>query len=412
MPDSPPRPPRSTRPRPPTSTACALSSGAPSSFRFIMPLAAVFSTCMSALAHTTRRGPQWLCVGLLTASCSASSCQSPNPGALESASLSVHSVSPRLDRYITLYRNFAFQDSTASSDIVAFFDPASGFVIADEGQTQVRVYSEDARLLWSAGSRGPGPAEFRQLRAAVRTSSGDVIAIDDAGKLVVFDSAGRYVRTKLTGLAPTYSLVLLNDSTLLISGRRGRDPRNPTLPLLHVWDLRRDTITRSFFTVPPHDARLEAGYLFSGWATATVLRGDTLGIVFPLADTLYRYLSDGTPIDKWRLPLRKFRRLRDPAPMNATPQTTIEWRNSYSRLSDVFAAPDGSIYIQYFNMKQLEPVFGLARFKFADHVLEKSFEVPEAPRLLGVSPRDSSLYFLQPDINTERVTWSVGRYSP
>jgi hypothetical protein len=57
--------------------------------------------------------------------------------------------------------------------------------------------------------------------------------------------------------------------------------------------------------------------------------------------------------------------------------------------------------VQYFNVKLLEPNFGLARFTFTDRELKKSFEVPEAPRLLGISPRAALLLdrdSLEPEI--------------
>ena len=378
-------------------------------FRVEMPQPHAFSLIASLFARVSRQVPQWLCVGLLT-SCSASSCQSSR--AAQSAPLYFHGAPPRLEQYVSLHRNLVFYDSAASSDVTVFFDRAPGFLVADQGQTELRAYSDAARLLWSAGRKGNGPSEFQVVIAAVRNSAGEVIALDDAGKVVIFNSSREFIRSARTELGPAYGMVLLNDSTLLISGRNLRDPRNQDQPLLHVWDLRRNRITNSFSSVPPHNPRLEEGYRYSGWATATLLSGDTLGILFPLSDTLYRYRTNGTPIDKRRLSLRTFHRLRDPAPTNASTQETVRWRNSYTRLSDIFAAPDGSVYVQFFNMRELEPIFGVARFTFTNRGLKKSFEVPEAPRLLGISPRDSTLYFLQPDLNPERVTWSVGRYSP
>jgi hypothetical protein len=361
------------------------------------------------LFRIPRRIPIWVCLGLVTTSCSATSCQSNAGGAWQSnATMATQAPSSSLNEYVKISQTLEFRDSAASSEIQVFFDRRAGFIVADEGQTQLRAYTNDATPLWSAGRRGPGPGEFVRLRAAVRTSTRDVVAADNAGSLVFFDSAGHYLREKPTGLGPIYNLLVLSDSTLLIGGRRAGSRSSPLL--LHIWNLRRDTLVRSFFPVPAHDPRFDEAYRFSGWATAAVLQDNSLGVVFPLADTLYRYRTDGTPINKIRLPLQHYRRLRDPAPANQSPQALVEWRNSYTRLSDIFVAPDGSVYIQYFNLKLLEPVWGLARFQLPGRSLHKSFEFSDTPRLLGVSPRDSSLYFLQPD-DLESVTWSVGRYS-
>jgi hypothetical protein len=124
------------------------------SFLLNMPSIPILPSLASALSRLSRHGPQWLCVVLVTTSCSASSCQSASPVTLQSASLGLQSVSPSLDRYIRWQRDFVFDDSTASSDIVAFFDPVAGFLVADEGQGQVRAYSNGSNVFWRSHRAG------------------------------------------------------------------------------------------------------------------------------------------------------------------------------------------------------------------------------------------------------------------
>ncbi|HEX8695956.1 MAG TPA: hypothetical protein VF746_26310 [Longimicrobium sp.] len=311
---------------------------------------------------------------------------------------------PSLADYIDFNDEIVFTGELASGSLDVFFDSRGGFVVADRGQNEIRVYSGEVKLLWSAGREGPGPGEFQRLRSAVRTSSNEIIAIDNAGRLSIFDATGALKRTTNTGLQPVNNALLLNDSTLLISGRQ---PGMLDTPLLHIWNISSESIVRSFFSTPPHPKEYDEAYMFTGWTDAA-LRRDTLAVIFPLADTLYLFRKDGSPLQKLPLELEHFRRLRSPRPTNSSPEEEIEWRNSYTRLSTVYWAPDGSIYVQYFNMTGHEPIWGLARFEIKDGRAIPRFDVPNALQFLGPSPSDSRLYFIKAD-EQESTSWTIGR---
>ena len=67
------------------------------------------------------------------------------------------------------------------------------WVVADMGSSQVRWYAPDGTPLFSAGSRGEGPEEFRQVMGMVRLA-GDTLAIDDARSRVQFlDGDGSFI---------------------------------------------------------------------------------------------------------------------------------------------------------------------------------------------------------------------------
>lgn len=345
-----------------------------------------------------------LLLAFLTTSCSAASCQGPSGTVRASAAMHMPASLPKLTDYVTWEREIIFRNHLASGSLEVFFDRRGGFVVADRDQNQVRVYSSTARLLWSVGGTGPGPEEFQRLRTAVRTSSKQVIAVDNAGKLSVFDSAGTLKHTARTGLNPLYNALLLDDHTLLLSGR----PEGASdTPLLHVWNLSTNAIERSFFRTPPHPPAYDEAYRFTGWADAAI-RGDTLAVIFPLADTVYLFRRDGSMLQRLPLRLEYFRRLREPAPRNGSPEAQLQWRQSYTRLSTIFWAPDGSLYVQYFNLSEHLPVWGLARFRLADNQTALLFDVPEALPFLGISPRDSRLYFIKAD-ELESTSWSIAR---
>lgn len=340
--------------------------------------------------------------------CAAASCQNTPVRAVQMNVVLSAQAATDLSDHVVWDGQLIFADSAASGEIQVFLDPQGGFVVADGGQSQVRIYTDSAQLVWSAGRSGPGPSEFQRLTSAVRTRDRDVIALDSRGKLVMFDSTGVFKRTVTTGLTLAYNSWLLNDSTLLISGRHVDDPDSP---LLHVWDVNREQIRRSFFTTPPHDSEFDQAYRFSGWAYATAAGGDTLAVVFPLSDTLYLYRTDGTPLSKFKLPLDRFQRMREPRARGNTPEARIEWRNSYTRIARVHSVADGSLLVQYFNLRGLEPVWGISRVFINRGSLHKSFDVTPADELLGVSKRSARLYFLRSD-NLESTEWSIAHLLP
>lgn len=53
------------------------------------------------------------------------------------------------------------------------------WVVADMGSAQIRWYAPDGEPLFTAGSQGEGPQEFRQVMGMIRLA-GDTLAIDDA----------------------------------------------------------------------------------------------------------------------------------------------------------------------------------------------------------------------------------------
>jgi len=303
-------------------------------------------------------------------------------------------------KQITLEENHAVRTVLPTLTIA----PNGDFLVADLREAQIRRYSPDGRLLGRTGSEGNGPGQFTKLAAAVRLPSGRIVAVDMSGRLAVFDGSGRaLLQTERVLLTPLYDAGAINDTMVALVGRA---PGQLNGPLVHIWNLRSNRITRSFFTVPPHPDRLDNAYAFSGWADV-VVRGNTAAVVYALTDTVYFYKTDGTFLRKLPIPFQHFRRLREPLPVNGSPREQQDWRSSYSRISQLFWAPDGTIYVQYFDSVDLQPQWRLLGMNSTGQL---KFDLLDSPRLLAVSPQDSSLVFLDPLSETPNV-WSVARLS-
>jgi hypothetical protein len=324
------------------------------------------------------------------------------PAACQSGVSHTVQARARINDVVTWKKQITLEENPRVTNVLptVSIGPNGEFLVADLKEAQIRRYSPEGRLLGHTGSEGNGPGQFAKLAAAVRLPNGRIVAADMNGRLAIFDGSGRaLLHTGRVLLTPLYDAWAINDSMVALVGRA---PGQLNGPLIHIWNLTRNRITRSFFTVPPHPDRLDDAYAFSGWADV-VVRGNTAAVAYAITDTVYFYRTDGTFLRKLPIPFQHFRKLREPLPVNGSPREQQEWRSSYSRISQLFWAPDGTIYVQYFDSKELQPQWRLLGM---DANGQLKFDILDSPRLLAVSPRDSSLVFLDPRSETPNV-WSV-----
>lgn len=292
---------------------------------------------------------------------------------------------------------------------VVTLDPRGGFLVADFNEAQLRRYSREGALLWHAGSKGEGPGQFSAARHVVRLRSGEILAADFEDRLTIFDStASSVVRTIKTGLLRIEDLAVVDDSLILVSGLPGG---NLAGPRLHLWNLRADTIVRSFFA-PFEGLRNKAAATVADWTRAS-LRGDTLAVVFSLNDTIYYYTLAGEQLGATPLPSRAFRRVGPEAPADF--KSPAEWLASFDLISDIHWLSDGRLLVLYQSLVP-SPGFqpGAGSIDRAYHLLKMTragelvFEFRDVPRLLAIDPETDSLYFVTPGAETPN-RWSVAR---
>jgi hypothetical protein len=289
-----------------------------------------------------------------------------------------------------------------NSDVVnvsprVYVDGRGSFLVGDSKENQVRVYSASGALQRHFGRQGDGPGEFNFISGVARLPSGDVVVSDMGGMITVFDSLGAKVRHTLQlPILPMSNLLVLDDSHILVTGLL----RTREGPRVHIVELPSGKVTRSFFAPPKPSPGLESTYKYTG-GVSVAIHGDTAAAIFSLADTVYLLGLDGRP--RGKLPLRSgfYRQLTKPTPLNVPPPVLDAWNDSFSMLSRIFWAPDGSFYVTYFDRVDHEPAWRWVHLARNGTGL---FEVRDAPMLLGLAP-DSSLIFMKPGSDLPNV-WS------
>jgi hypothetical protein len=284
-------------------------------------------------------------------------------------------------------------------------DRRGGFLVADEQENQIRAYAPDGRLLRHFGRKGSGPKEFVFLHGAMRLETGQVLGVDYQGKGVVFDSTGATaLHTFIAPVAPVQYVRLVNDTLVLLGGRATPRRGRRTDARLHLWNLARDTVVRSFFA-PPIVGRAHTLAANVGGFVGADVRHDTVAAVFALTDTIYFFRLDGRKLGQIPIPFQHFRPLSERGPLPGQDAGVVqahEWAGSFSLVSDVFWLRDGGFLVQYQDRVGSAPHWRLLRMRRDG---TRVFDAFDTPMLLAVDPRDDTLYFTKPGSLTADV-WS------
>ena len=166
-------------------------------------------------------------------------------------------------------------------------DPLGGWIVTDTREAQVRLYDSSGRLRAYFGRGGQGPGEFRSLIAAFRTNQGQLVTVDQTGRLIVWTEDGsRHQRTLETRVPRVQAATDLGpDSTILLTVPQLASPSGLTSSVLHVTDLSRGQVARRMLEISVPESEITA------WVSITAggltRAGEWLFVTLPLADTIW-----------------------------------------------------------------------------------------------------------------------------
>lgn len=337
-----------------------------------------------------------------------SSCQPLGANSAGPLTVSREAASPaELSDIFQIERSIRVEETGRSPIVlpVVTTDAAGQFLVADIRQHQIRRHDQNGKLLLVFGARGEGPGEFTRLAGAVGVGSRMIVAADGDGEIIYFSPSGTETARYRTALPAIHNLSVVNDTTVAITGRA---VGNFDGALVHLWSLRQNRIVSSFFQMPAHKESLRSAYLFSSSVDVAV-RGDTAAVTMALSDTVYLFTLDGQMRAKLPLVAPHFRRVQSPPPEDIVESADSRraWSRTFSRISRVFWAPNGSLYVQFFDLDNAVPTWSLVYIRRDGG---SSLEVRNIPRLLTVSAYDSRLYFVHPESEADTL-WAIGRQS-
>jgi hypothetical protein len=309
-----------------------------------------------------------------------------------------------LDRVVRWGRDITLEENDDVVNVIPHMalDSRGGFLIADQAENQIRRYDRNGKLLGHFGRKGEGPGEFSVLLRALPLRSGGVLAFNSFEHGAVFDSAGRVERTFRMPLQSLSEARLLDDTLLLLGGAVPQRTPSPDRPRLHLWNLKRETMVRSFFVPHVRGRAHDLAASVVGIVSMDV-RGDTVAAVFAISDTVYFFDLNGRALRKVPIPFRHFRpvseRRRLPGPHDDI-VAAREWVGTFSFICHLFWLRDGTLLVQYQDRVGTEPHWRLLGMTAQGAPL---FEEVDTPRLIQADPATGVLYFRKPGALTPNV---------
>lgn len=303
----------------------------------------------------------------------------------------VHTTSATVSPKLVFGEPFTLQETQAALIVKpkVSVDPIGGFLVADVRERQIRRYDASGQLERVIAGGGDGPGEFRHPAAALRLPSQRIVAVDMHGRVAVFDPSGtRLLETQNVPLLPIYSAAVLNDSTLVFAGKK--EPGDQT-QLVHIWNLNRQSIIRSFAEMPIHPTRMDAAYAFAGSASVAV-RQQEVAVSFALSDSIRVFNEHGDLQRSIEIPTTHYRRLIEPMPESENPEDLDRWLSTFSATASLYWRTDGALVVQYLDVNKADEYWNVVGVGLDGTRL---FEFTRQPRLLTAYP-DGKLLFVNP----------------
>jgi hypothetical protein len=274
-------------------------------------------------------------------------------------------------------------------------DAAGNFIVADNRESQVRLYDQRGRLLNYFGRKGGGPEEFAGIVSALRLPQGEILVIDANGKGAIFPpDSKRASRTLRLPVAYIWEVDLVDDDRLLVAGRL---PGGEASPRLHLVDLETASVLNSFFPPPPTAVAGKPIERNVGFVSATVY-GDTIAAVYSVSDTIYLFDRSGTALSKVPVRSKNFRRIdAPPPPRGSNMKDLLAWVATFSLMINAFPTPEGNFVVQYHDRNGMDVSWRLTGITRDGGVL---FDLRDTPRLLTPSTNGSNYWFISPNSDT------------
>lgn len=277
-----------------------------------------------------------------------------------------------------------------------FRDPRGGFIVVENGEEQVRVYSATGALEDVFGE-GTGRADsLRAPTGADRLPTGEVIATSLLSRrlTVVAPDHNLPVQTLETTLRLLEGVVALGDGKVLLTGPDAPYARS----LLHIWDLDKGVGVRSFFPPP---RQVDSNVVLVMGRVHTAMRGDRIAVVHSLSDTLFLFDRSGVPEGTVPIPVAAFDVPKGGLPRINSLEKRRAWTDQWTVLSDVWWIADSVLVVQWSRGRKRHATYGLIQLDLTGKVL---WFMDRTPRLMDV--RQDRYIFQDPRADSPNI-WIV-----
>jgi len=271
------------------------------------------------------------------------------------------------------------------------WDREGGWLYWDGMIPQVRKYDMRGSLVLVMGGRGDGPGEFSRVAGFMRTATGQLVSVDQSGRIATWSDAGELIGEFSTGLAPIAGAISVGEHVLLIA-RFGVAPGPEAPDWLHLVDLDLREVVASLPGPEIAAEHIAAAMAVDGPQPrefdATIYAGVSA------LDTIWSWGDAGTgrASEPIAVPSPSMSRNEVPPPPGADFRRFREWFDTSWFLGDFVRLPDGRWLYQIWSFRD-ESFLG--RFLLTDPEGQALWEVGGDFRILDVDP-EGRIYLWDP----------------
>lgn len=273
-----------------------------------------------------------------------------------------------------------------------------GFLVVDSRESQIRRYHRDGTLQSWSGSRGQGPGQYVFPFSGAQMDDGSVAVVELMGDVSLLTPELTFTARHTRKVANGTKVHNVGGSRVLIAGRSDGEPG--AQPILHLYDVSRETVEKSFF-MPPVDVDAYHGVLYSiGLNLGMSIRGDRVAAVYGPIAVLEIYTLEGERTHRFDLELSTFQEIEKPdRPLG--PNESVRAIGNADWFDNVFWVQDDLILMQscsIIDRRTREAVYSLVGVRMDGTV---AFEIRDTPKLHAVNTTTGELFFSDPDYETE-----------
>jgi hypothetical protein len=256
-------------------------------------------------------------------------------------------------------------------------DSGGGFLVADEAEHQVRVYTNRGQLAQVFGEGTDRVDSIKSPGRARRLPNGDILVVNLQGPLTLIparlEEASRFIPESLRTVR---NAEVLSAQEILLVGTDSE----PTSATLFRLELPSGRITASLFPPPAHLDRWVTTYMS---AVRTSRRGDRIAAAHMLSDTLVFFDRSGTEQSRVRIPIDPFTAPSGPLPNLKTTAERYAWTARFTMVMDVFWVADDRLIVQWAKASGtgLEADWGILQM---DTTGRLEWAIAPSPVLVGV----------------------------
>lgn len=270
-------------------------------------------------------------------------------------------------------------------------DKRGNFICTYLKSANVNVYDNNGNLLINYGRKGKGPADFLHPLSTIRLTSGKLTTIEFQGKISIFNANGdSLIKVHNMKILPLWEVHQIDKNRILLVGRKRIDNQ---IKLLHIFDLSKESIIKSFLELP-FSLQDYGGVFHSIARVATAdVKGGNIVAMISTKPKIELFDNNGDFIQSIDVKANNFKKIKK-VKKKLTRREIDKYITSFSLVSNIFWLNNENFLINYFQTTEFESRNNFTQQYSLAYVHANGniqFDLSNTPKLTSI--RNDKLYF-------------------